>query len=325
MKPLALISSDTVNVPEEVAGALKPIAEVVYVKPPYDELLSRASALLVGGEKVNGEFLERAPKLGVAARFGVGYDAVDVEACSRRRVYVTHTPDVLSGAVADHTWALILGFMRRIPEADVVVRGHWAKRDRGLPFGWDMDGKTLGILGLGRIGTEVLKRAQGFGVDAIYNDIVRKGDLEKRYGVNYVGFDELMKSSDILTVHVPLLPSTRGIIGERALSLMRSWAVVVNTSRGPVIDEKALTKALKDGKIRGAALDVFEQEPTPLDNPLLRLPNVLLTPHCASATWETRRMMAEVAVDNIKAYLEGRRPPNVVPEQAGLTFKASQL
>jgi len=320
MKPLVLISSDILNVPEDVAGSLKPLAEVTYVKAPYDDLLAGASALLVGGEKVDSGFLEKAPKLGIAARFGVGYDAVDVKACSNRRVYVTHTPDVLSGAVADQTWALILGFMRRIPEADCNVRESWAKKGRRLPFGWDMEGKTLGVLGLGRIGSQVVRRAQGFDVELVYYDVVRKPDMEKRYGVRYLGFDDLMKSSDILSLHVPLLPSTKGIIGEKALSMMKPSAIVVNTSRGPVIDEKALYKALKEERIRGAALDVFEQEPTPLDNPLLKLDNVVLTPHSASATWETRRKMAEMAVNNINAYLEGCRPPNVVPEQSDLTF-----
>jgi len=320
MKPLVLISSDTMNVPEEASATLKPMADVTYVKAPYDELLQKARALLVGGEKVNEEYLRKAPKLGIAARFGVGYDSVDVEACTRRKVYVTHTPDVLSGAVADHTWALILGFMRRIPEADRNVREHWAKRDRRLAFGWDMEGKTLGILGLGRIGTEVLKRAQGFNVDLAYNDVVRREALEKRYGVRRLSFDELLEASDILSIHVPLLPSTRGIIGDEALSKMKATAVVVNTSRGQVIDEKALYRALRERRIRGAALDVFEEEPTPLDNPLLTLDNMVVTPHCASATWETRRKMAETAVGNIKAFLEGRRPPNVVPEQRGVSF-----
>jgi lactate dehydrogenase-like 2-hydroxyacid dehydrogenase len=320
MKPLVLISTDTLNVPEEASAALKPKAEVVYVKAPYDELLQEAKALLMGGEKVDKELLSRAPKLGIAARFGVGYDNVDVEACTRRKVYVTHTPDVLSGAVADHTWALILGFMRRIPEADRNVREHWAAMDRRLPFGWDMKGKTLGILGLGRIGTEVLKRAQGFGLDLAYHDVVRRWELEKMYGVRYMGFDELLGASDILSIHVPLLPSTRGIIGDEALSKMKTSAIMVNTSRGQVVDEKALYMALKEGRIRGAALDVFMEEPTPLDNPLLTLDNVVVTPHCASATWETRLGMAEMALGNIKAFLEGRRPPNVVPEQRDVSF-----
>jgi len=307
-------------VPEDVSRTLKDVAEVAYLKGDLEEHIAEASALLVGMEHIDAEFLAKAPKLGIAARFGVGYDNVDVEACTARKVYATHTPDVLSGGVADHTWALILGFMRRIPKADTHARTEWAKRERSLPFGWDMEGKVLGILGLGRIGSEVLKRSQGFGVETIYNDLIEKTGLEKRYGVKRVDYDTLLRTSDILTVHVPLTPLTRRMIGAEELGKMKPSAVLVNTSRGPVIDEKALTEALKRKQIRGAALDVFEEEPTPLDNPLLGLDNVVVTPHAASATWETRRKMAETAVANIRAYLEGRRPPNLVPEQEGAEF-----
>jgi lactate dehydrogenase-like 2-hydroxyacid dehydrogenase len=214
----------------------------------------------------------------------------------------------------------MLGFMRRIPMADRFTRETWAKRERRLPFGWDMERKTLGILGLGRIGTEVLKRSQGFGVETIYHDLVERPSLEERYGVKRVDFDTLLRTSDIITVHLPLTPSTWGIIGAEELGKMKPAAVLVNTSRGPVIDEKALAEALKGRRIRGAALDVFEEEPTPLGNPLLGLDNVVVTPHCASATWETRRKMAEMDVANIRAYLEGRRPPNLVPEQRDAVF-----
>ena len=306
--------------PEDVSRTLKDVAEVAYLKGDLEEHIAEASALLVGMERIDAEFLAKAPKLGIAARFGVGYDNVDVEACTARRVYATHTPDVLSGGVADHTWALILGFMRRIPKADTHARTEWAKRERSLPFGWDMEGKVLGILGLGRIGSEVLKRSQGFGVETIYNDLIEKPCLEKRYGVKQVDYDTLLRTSDILTVHVPLTPLTRRMIGAEELGKMKPSALLVNTSRGPVIDEKALTEALKRKQIRGAALDVFEEEPTPLGNPLLGLDNVVVTPHAASATWETRRKMAEMAIANIRAYLEGRRPPNLVLEQQGAEF-----
>ena len=306
--------------PEDVSRTLKDVAEVAYLKGDLEEHIAEASALLVGMERIDAEFLAKAPKLGIAARFGVGYDNVDVEACTARRVYATHTPDVLSGGVADHTWALILGFMRRIPKADTHARTEWAKRERSLPFGWDMEGKVLGILGLGRIGSEVLKRSQGFGVETIYNDLIEKPCLEKRYGVKQVDYDTLLRTSDILTVHVPLTPLTRRMIGAEELGKMKPSTVLVNTSRGPVIDEKALTEALKRKQIRGAALDVFEEEPTPLGNPLLGLDNVVVTPHAASATWETRRKMAEMAIANIRAYLEGRRPPNLVLEQQGAEF-----
>jgi lactate dehydrogenase-like 2-hydroxyacid dehydrogenase len=320
MKPLVLISPGTLNVPEDVSRTLKDIAEVMYLKGDLEEHIAEASALLVGMERIDAEFLARAPKMGIVARFGVGYDSVDVEACTAGKVYATHTPDVLSGGVADHTWALILGFMRRIPEADTHARTAWAERKSRLPFGWDMEGKVLGFLGLGRIGAEVLKRSQGFGVETVYHDVVERPSLEERYGVKRVDLDTLLRTSDIITVHVPLMPSTRGMISAVELGKMKPSAVVVNTSRGPVIDEKALTEALKRGQIRGAALDVFEEEPTPLDNPLLELDNVVVTPHCASATWETRRKMAETAVANIRAYLEGRRPSNLVPEQRDAVF-----
>jgi glyoxylate reductase len=320
MKPIVLISPDTENLATDISDTLKKLAEVEYVTIPYHEKLKEAYAVLVGGERIDAEYLDKAPKLKLVARFGVGYDSVDVEECTRRRVYVTHTPEVLSGGVADHTYALILGFNRHIPLADAYTKTRWAKREGYIPFGWDTEGKTLGILGLGRIGTEILKRAQGFPVKTIYYDIRRREDLEKEYGIEFVSFDELLKRSDILTIHVSLQESSRGLINEDALNKMKPTALLVNTSRGPVIVEKDLIKALQEKKIAGAALDVFEKEPTPLDNPLLKLDNVLLTPHCASATWETRRKMAERSVGNVKALLEGKRPPHLVPEQKDVKF-----
>lgn len=320
MKPKVLISPDTLNIPEQVSKKLEEYAEVVYVTRPYDEHLHDAVAVLVGTEPIGDEYLDKAPKLGLVARFGVGYDSVDVEACTKRGIFVTHTPDVLSSGVADHTWALILGFMRRIPEASIYTKTIWAKRDKRFPFGYDMENKTLGILGLGRIGTEVLKRAPGFDLNLIYNDVIRRKDLEERYGIKYVEFDELMKQSDILTIHVSLQESTRRIINEKSLTIMKPSAIIINTSRGPVIDEKSLTRALKNGKLRGAALDVYEAEPTPLDNPLLKLDNVILTPHIASASYGTRKKMAKRSTRNVLAFLKGERPPHVVPEQKDVSF-----
>ena len=320
MKPKVLITPDTKNVPTDVSDTLKGLAEVEYVTGKYDDKLKEATAVLVGTGKINSEYLDKAPKLRVVARFGVGYDSVDVDECTRRGVIVTHTPDVLSSGVADHTWALILGFNRHIPLADAYTKTRWAKREGYIPFGWDTEGKTLGILGLGRIGLEVLKRAKGFPVETIYYDLYRREDLEEEYGVEYVSFDELLERSDILTIHTALTESTRGMINEEAFSKMKTSAIIINTSRGPVIDEKALIKALKEKQIMGAALDVFEKEPTPLDNPLLKFDNVVLSPHCASATWGTRRKMAVRSVGNVKAYLEGKRPPHVVPEQRDVSF-----
>ena len=236
----------------------------------------------------------------------------------------THTPEVLSSGVADHTWAMILSYYKHISLADSHTRKRWAKREGSVPFGWDTEGKTIGILGLGRIGLEVLKRSRGFPVKVIYHDVIRKEKLETEYGVEYVGFDELLKRSDILTIHVDLNPSSRGILGPEEFDKMKPTSLVVNTSRGPVINESALIDALRDGKIGGAALDVFETEPTPLDNPLLSMPNVLVTPHIASASWETRRKMAVRSTGNVLSYLKGERPPHIVPEQRDKEFPLRQ-
>lgn len=325
MKPKVLITPDTNNVPLDVSDNLKEYAEVEYVTRPYDDKMNESVvAMLVGTGRVNAEFLDKAPNIKLVARFGVGYDSVDVEECTRRGVMVTHTPEVLSSGVADHTWAMILGYNRHIPYADNFAKTRWEKRDGSVPFGWDTEGKTLGILGLGRIGFEVLKRASGFPMKLIYYDMYRKPELEEKYGIKYVEFDELLRKSDILTIHVDLNPSSKSIIDAEALFKMKSTTVIVNTSRGPVIDESALIEALKNGIISGAALDVFEVEPSPLSNPLFSMPNVLATPHIASASWETRRKMAERSTGNVLAYLKGERPPHIVPEQREIEFPLRQ-
>ena len=324
MRPKVLISPDTMNIPEDVSDVLKEYADVKYVKRPYDDKLDGVVAILVGTQPINAEFLNKAPDLKLVARFGVGYDSVDVEECTRRGIMATHTPEVLSSGVADHTWAMILSYYKHISLAGSHTRKRWAKRDGSVPFGWDTEGKTIGILGLGRIGLEVLKRSRGFPVKVIYHDVIRKEKLETEYGVEYVGFDELLKRSDILTIHVDLNPSSRGILGPEEFDKMKPTSLVVNTSRGPVINESALIDALRDGNIGGAALDVFETEPTPLDNPLLSMPNVLVTPHIASASWETRRKMAVRSTGNVLSYLKGERPPHIVPEQRDKEFPLRQ-
>jgi len=324
MKPKVLISPDTMNIPEDVSAVLKEYAEVEYVKRPYDDKLKGVEAIIVGTEPINAEFLDKAPELKLVARFGVGYDSVDVEECTRRGVIATHTPEVLSSGVADHTWAMILGHSRHIPLAGLHTKNRWAKREGSVPFGWDTEGKTLGILGLGRIGLEVLKRSRGFPLKVIYHDLLRREDYEDEYDVEYVGFDELLERSDILTVHVDLNPSSRSIFGVNEFEKMKPTSVIVNTSRGPVVNESALIDALREGKIGGAALDVFETEPTPLDNPLLSMPNVLVTPHIASASWETRRKMAVRSTGNVLSYLKGERPPHIVLEQRDKEFPLRQ-
>jgi glyoxylate reductase len=313
-----LVGAGKINFPEDLADGLSDIAEVVYESPreeSYLEELKEASAIIAGMETVNDDFLDKAPNLGLVARFGVGYDSVDVEACTKRGIHVTHTPGVLSGAVADLTWGLILSQMRGILESDGHVRDGWAERTRRLPLGHDTEGKTLGIVGLGRIGIEVAKRAQGFDVDVVYYDVYRREDLEESMGVRYMELDDLLNASDIVTIHVLLIPSTRHLISAREFELMKEDAIIINTSRGPVIDQAALIEALKKGQIGGAALDVFEEEPLPAGDELAKLENTVLTSHIGSATVETRRKMAEVDAVNVRAFLEGKTPPNLVPEQ----------
>tara|TARA_B100001971_G_C18244170_1_gene573014 strand:- start:1470 stop:2420 length:951 start_codon:yes stop_codon:yes gene_type:complete len=313
-----LVGTGKINFPKDLAEGLMDLAEVTYESPmdeSYFKELKEADALIAGMETVDDDFLDKAPKLGIVARFGVGYDSVDVEACTKRGIYVTHTPGILSGAVADLTWGLILSQMRGIIESDRYVREGWAGRTRSLPLGRDLKGKILGIIGLGRIGIEVAKRAQGFDVVIVYSDIYRRKDLEESLGMRYVKLDELLTGSDIVTIHVPLIPSTRHLISSRELKLMKENAIIINTSRGPVIDQAALVEALKKGQIGGAALDVFEEEPLPAGDELAGLGYTVLTSHIGSATVETRRKMAEVDAMNVRAFLEGRTPPNLVPEQ----------
>ena len=316
--PKVIIGAGTRNFPEDLAETLEPLAEVVYLSPSDEEFqdaLASTDAIVVGTGVIDGAFLDAAPKLGIVARFGVGYDNVDVEECSNRGVHVTHTPDVLSGAVGDLAMGLILSLARGFVRADAYARREWALRRSSLPFGVDMAGKVLGVVGLGRIGVEVARRARGFGMRVLYSDIVRRPDVEEEVGVEFSGFEELLKSSDVVSVHVPLLPSTRHLIGKKELQLMKSTAYLINTSRGPVIDQEALVEALGEGWIGGAGLDVFDKEPLPADSRLTELGNVVLTPHIGSATVETRRAMAELCALNVKAFLEGKTPPNLVPEQ----------
>jgi lactate dehydrogenase-like 2-hydroxyacid dehydrogenase len=238
----------------------------------------------------------------------VGVDNVDLAACSRRGIPVGHTPGVLTEATADLSMALILAASRRLPEAASDAKaGRWSTWN---PTGWlgtDLDGAVLGIAGMGKIGRAVARRAHAFGLRLIYNDTSPVSEIEEQLGAVFVSFDELLARSDILSVHVPLLPETRGLIGEQALRRMKSSALLVNAARGPIVDSAALQRALEQGWIRAAALDVTDPEPLPPDHPLYKLPNCLIVPHIGSATHNTRRHMAELACQNLLDGLEGRR------------------
>ncbi|MEM3046683.1 MAG: D-glycerate dehydrogenase [Candidatus Bathyarchaeia archaeon] len=276
----------------------------------------RDADALIGAVMVDEQFLHHASKLKVNACFGVGYqDRTDVEACSRHGVYVTYTPGVLSAAVADLTMGLILCLARGILSADRYVRTSWAAGGHGLPLGLDLEDRTLGILGLGRIGSEVAKRAKAFGMSIIYYDTVRNWKAEEEGLARYVGLQELLASSDFVTVHVPLTTETAKLIGERELRAMKRTAYLINTSRGGVVDEEALCKALAEGWIAGAGLDVFAKEPLPLNSPLVKMENVVLTPHIGSAAQETRRRMALMNATDVVRVLRGEEPLNLIPEQ----------
>lgn len=268
------------------------------------------------------ELLSKAPKLKVVSRVGVGYDNIDVEACTRHRVYATITPGVVSDAVAELTMGLMLSLSRKIPFCDRYTRTEWQKTGYSQQTtGTDLAGKMLGIVGLGRIGTEVAARAKAFKMNIIYYDKFRNAEAEKELGIEYAELESLLKSSDFVTVHVPLMPETTHLIGEKELKKMKKTAYLVNTSRGAVIDEKALSKALDENWIAGAGLDVYEKEPLPPESPLAKNEKAVLTPHVATATAETRRRMMMSVAQSIREALTGKAPANVVPEQRGKTFK----
>jgi len=292
--------------------------------PPKSVLLEEVKNIdglyCVLTEKIDREVISIGKNLKAICQVAVGFDNIDVTAATERGIYVTNTPGVLTETTADFAWALMMAVARRVVEADKYVRrGDW-KVPWGLMMfvGQDVWGKTLGIVGLGRIGSAVAKRALAFNMKALYYDIVRQPELEKDLGIEYMDLETLLKQADFVTVHVPLLPQTHHLIGERELKMMKRTACLVNTSRGPVVDEKALYKALKEGWIWGAGLDVWEKEPVEMDNPLLKLDSVVVAPHIASASIETRTKMAVMAAENLISILEGKVPPNLVNPEANL-------
>ena len=258
---------------------------------------------------VDEEVLAASPALKVVANVAVGYNNVDVAAARRRGVVVTNTPDVLTETTADFAWALLMTAARRVVEADHYARsGQWTVWKWGLLWGTDVHGKTLGIVGFGRIGRAVARRALGFGMRVLYHDTLSVGAaVERKLNATAVDLETLLRESDFVSLHVLLSPETRHLLDERTLRLMKKSAILVNASRGPVVDEAALVRALSEEWIRGAGLDVFEAEPT-IHPGLLTLRNVTLAPHIASASHDTRIAMATLAVRNCLAVLDGKTP-----------------
>jgi len=285
-------------------------------RPPRDEVLRRVTdkegLICLLTEKINDEFLRSAPKLRIASNVAVGYDNIDVDACTKRGVVATNTPGVLDETTADFAWTLLMAVARRVAEGEALARsGNWKGWNLDQLCGADVWGKTLGIVGFGRIGRSVARRASGFQMRVIYTDAVRVSEeIERSLNAEFRDMNSLLGESDFVSLHVPLLPETRGLFDAPKFFRMKPTAFLINTSRGPVIEEAALVSALENNKIAGAALDVFENEP--FIHPGLKRPNVVLTPHIASASIETRTKMAVMAANNIVALFKGQRPPNIL-------------
>jgi len=268
-------------------------------------------------EKMDAEVIERAHRCRVIAQVAVGYDNVDVAAATRRGIYVTNTPGVLTETTADMGWAILMATARRVVEGDKFTRsGRWKTWELMGFTGQDVWGATLGIIGLGRIGAAIARRAKGFAMPILYHNRNRAEALEAELGARYASLDDLLRQSDFVMISVALTPDTRHLIGERELGLMKPSAILVNIARGPIVDQRALYRALVDRKIWAAGLDVFEVEPVPMDEPLLRLDNVVVPPHLGSGSIATRTKMATMAAENCLAGTTGKIPPNVVNPEA---------
>ena len=280
--------------------------------PTHDELLARAAGaegiLALLTDRLDAATLEQLPKLRAISNYAVGYDNIDVAAATARGIPVGNTPDVLTDATADLTFALLLAAARRIPEAAVAARGgDWLTWEPGRYLGATVQGAVLGIVGFGRIGRAVARRARGFGLRLLATPTRTPVSEEDGAGVTFLPLAEVLATADVVTLHVPLTPDTRHLIDDDALARMRPHALLVNTARGAVVDTDALVRALRDGRLAGAALDVFEDEPT-VDPRLLRLEQVVLTPHLGSAGDRTRSAMCRLAVRNVAEVLAGRPP-----------------
>lgn len=283
---------------------------------PRDLLLKKARE--VNGliplltDRIDAKLMDQADNLKVVSNYAVGYNNIDVDEATKRGIRVTNTPGVLTDTTADGAFALMMATSRRIAEADKYIRdGEWIHAWGPKMFiGGDVHGKTLGIVGMGRIGSAMVPRARGFNMDIIYYDCVRNPEKERKLNIESRTLEELLENSDFVSMHVPLTHETHHMISEKQLRMMKPTAYLVNTSRGPAIDEEALYKALKKGWIAGAALDVHEKEPTDPDSPLFELDNIIVTPHIASV--EPRTKMAVIAATNCAAVMRGEEPPNLV-------------
>jgi phosphogluconate 2-dehydrogenase len=282
------------------------------------DALPHAHGLLGASLKLDAELLDLAPDLEAIASVSVGVDNYDIDYLTERRILLSNTPDVLTETTADTGFALILATARRVVElANMVREGRWQRNLGPAHFGSDVHGKTLGIIGMGRIGEALAQRGHfGFGMPVIYHSHSPKPAVEQRFNAQYRSLGELLQQADFICLTLPLTAQTERLIGAEEFALMRPQSIFINISRGKVVDEAALIEALRAGQIRAAGLDVFEREPLDLDSPLLQMDNVVATPHMGSATHETREAMARCAVENLLAALAGERPANLVNVRA---------
>ena len=290
--------------------------------PPYELLLDKVrnvdGLLPLLTDKIDAALMEAAPKLKVISNLAVGYDNIDIPEATKRHIVVGNTPGVLTETTADLAFALLMAAARRVVEGDRFTRrGLWKTWGPMIMLGQDIHHATLGVVGLGRIGKEVARRAKGFDMKVLYYDPIRRSEVEEQLGVEYIPeLSTLLSQSDFVSLHLPLCRETHHLIGVPQLAMMKPTAILVNTSRGPIIDQKALYEALKSRQIFAAAVDVTEVEPISPEDPLLTLENIIIVPHIASASFATRTKMATMAAANLIAGLNGQIPPNCVNPEA---------
>jgi len=314
MKPMVFVSR---NIPDKGLDLMKgKVSLEVWPgedNPGRDVFLEKAAScdglIVIPGDPIDSEVLAAGKFLKIVSCYAVGYDSIDVNAATELGIMVTNTPDVLTETTADLAFGLLLAAARRIGEGDRVIRSggwkHWGPR---FMLGQDVSGATLGLIGMGRIGQAVSRRAKSFGMNLLYYARHRNEIAEREYGARYMEMETLLTVSDFVSIHCPLTSSTEGLIGERQLRAMKPTSILVNTSRGRVVVEKELVRALQEGWISGAGLDVFEKEPLPPDHPFLYMENVILCPHLGSATVQTREKMSVMAAENLLAALDGHTP-----------------
>lgn len=315
----------TRRIPEAGLDILRGVAEVDVwegeLPPPYSTIIERgqgaAGLLTLLSDRIDGALLDAiGPQLKVVANYAVGFDNIDIPAATARGIPVGNTPDVLTETTADFAWALLMAAARRVVEGDAYTRaGRWKTWGPAVLLGQDVSGATLGIIGFGRIGQAMARRAFGFGMRILYYDTRRYYEAETNLGVEYADFETVLAESDYISIHTALTPETRYLFGPAQFARMKPTAILINTARGPIVDESALYRALSTGQLAYAALDVTEIEPLPLDSPLLTLPNIVIAPHIASASIQTRTRMATIAAENVAAALSGRRLPACVNPQ----------